>query len=145
MLLALAALVAVSAHAASVGDEVPALEMKDAADAPHVLDDSIRRIYFAGDRDSGGVMKDASPTQAQLDAQHAVAIANIAEAPGFVKYLIRRSLKERPYSTWVDAAGMTKNLFPARAGQVTVIDLEQRKIRAIRYAANADAVKQELK
>ena len=130
--------------AATVGDELPALELKDASDAPHVLDASIRRIYFTGDRGSGGVMKDAAPVQAQLDAQHAIVIADISEAPGFVKFMIRSSLKDRGYLSWVDAGGVTKSLFPVRTGQVTVLDLEQRRIRAIRYAADVAAVKQEL-
>lgn len=139
------ALAAFQAHALNIGDEVPVLQMKDAKDVEHTLGDEVRRIYYSGDRDSGGAMKEAAPTQAQLDAQHAVAIANIADAPGFVKYLIRKSMNDRAYTTWLDASGATKPLFPVRPGQVTIIELQARKITAIRYAPDVAAIRNELK
>lgn len=140
MLLAFAA----AAHGAGVGDVLPALEMKDAADQARVLDGAVRRIYFTPDRAAGEIVKAVMPKQAQLDGQGAVVIANIAEAPGFVKALIRRSLKQRPYATWLDVAGVTQPLLPARAGQVTVVELDQRRITAVRYATSAAGLQQEL-
>lgn len=145
-LLALALLALSGAvQAAGVGDTLPELALKDAADVVHTLDDAVHRIYYSGDRDSGGLLKETAPAQAQLDAQHAVAIANVSDAPGFVKFMIRKSLKGRAYVTWMDESGVTKPLFPVRPGQVTIIDLQRRKITAVRYAGSVEALRNELK
>lgn len=131
---------------AGVGDLLPPLELKDAQDRPQRLDDTVRRIYATSDRKSGALMETAMTglDQSQLDAQRAVVIAEISAAPFFVKSIIRGSLRDLRYSTWLDARGLTRSLLPYRPDQVTVIELEQRRIKAVRHVGDADRLRQEL-
>lgn len=136
-----------SASAAEVGAALPALVLKDPSGATHTLSTSVRRIYANGDRKGDSLMKAAMTgvTQAELDAQGAVVIADISEAPGFVKMLIRSSLKDRGYITWLDVTGATRKFLPYRKDQITLLELDQRRITAIRFLADEDSLKRELR
>lgn len=145
--LLLAALLASGvAGAAAVGDTLPPLQLKDAHGKDVTLGDSVRRIYASAGREGDRWLKEALAQggQAALDAQRAVVIADISGAPGFVKGMIRSSLKDRAYATWLDQAGSTKSLLPYRDDRIAVVELDQRRITAIRYVADAAALRREL-
>ncbi len=146
-LMALLALVlSANAFALQPGDTLPELSLEDAGGTDHTLDEAVRRIYLSGDRKSGNLIKEAMDgrDQATLDAQQAIVIAEISAAPGFVKRMIRSSLKDRSYTTWVDTKGRTKQALPYRPDRVTVLDLDARRVLAIRYHAELDGLRQEL-
>jgi len=140
-------LTALAATATEVGTQLPELRLKDQTGATHTLNASVRRIYANADRKGDSMMKAAmtGATQAALDAQGAVVIADISEAPGFVKMLIRSSLKDRGYITWLDTSGSTRNTLPYRKDQITLLELDQRRITAIRFLADEDSLKRELR
>lgn len=132
--------------AAETGETLTPFSLEDQAGKTHTLDTSIRRIYATGDRKSAALFKDAMAQRDQqtLDAQQAIVIAEISEAPGFVRRMIRSGLSDRPYSTWVDTRGSTRRLLPYRPDRVAVIDLANLQITAIRHHADIEAVIQEL-
>ena len=130
--------------AAKVDDVLPALTLKDQLGNPRTLDASVKRIYANADRKGDGLMKSAEIDQAKLDKQKAIVIADISEAPGFVKRIITGSLKDRRYTTWLDVKGSTQKLLPYRADQVTVIELDGLRIKAIRNVADKAALQKEL-
>lgn len=134
------------AWAATVGGELPVLILKDQLGAPHTLEPIVRRLYINSDRKGDGLMKAAMSdlTQDTLDGQKAVVIADISGAPGFVKRIIASSLKDRRYTTWLDVTGSTQTVLPYKADAVTVVELDQRRIKAIRYLTDAEALKREL-
>lgn len=132
------------ASAAKVDDVLPALTLKDQLGNPHTLDASIKRIYANADRKGDALMKSAEIDQAKLDKQKAVVIADISEAPGFVKRIITGSLKDRRYTTWVDTQGSTRKSLAYSADKVTVIELDGLRIKAIRSVADKAALLKEL-
>lgn len=142
----LALILANTAFAAGVGDTLPTLTLKDQAGTARTLDDSVRRLYANASRDGDKLMKEAMTGlgQAELQAQGAAALAEISQAPGFVKYLIRKSLKDRSYATWIDESGATRALLPYRDGAVAVIELDRMRITAIRHVTSAEALRREL-
>lgn len=133
---------ATAALAADVGDVLPAFELKTASDDKVVLGDAVQRIYATVDRKADEQLAEAlkAPGQAALDARQAVVIADISKAPFFVKGIIKSSLEERSYVTWVDTRGKTRGHLPFRADQVTVLDIDKRKITAIRYLGSAEGL-----
>lgn len=139
-------LLALPVEAAAVGDQLPAFTLKDQAGVSRTLEDGTRRIYATADRQGDKLMKAAmaSLKQTHLDAHKAVVVADISKAPGFVKAIIRSSLKDRSYSTWMDVGGSTASLLPYRTDQIAVIELDQRRITAIRYLTQANALTAEL-
>lgn len=147
ILMALCAAIASGATTVrEIGEVLPALTLKDQHDKPHTLDDSVRRIYANADRKGDALMKEtmAQLEPSALDAQKAVVIAEISAAPFFIKSIIRGSLKDRRYTTWLDTQGETQKLLPYRPEKVTVIELEQRRITAIRYIGDTQSLRQEL-
>ena len=134
-----------AAIAAKLGETLPAIELKDQLGKAHTLDATVRRIYANADRKGDALMKAAMEKldQTRLDAQQAVVIADISAAPGFVKAIIKSSLKDRRYNTWIDLTGSTQRKLPYKPDQVTVIELEQLRITAIRYISDAESLKRE--
>lgn len=134
------------AGAAAVGDTLPPLQLKDAHGKDVTLSDSVRRIYASAGREGDRWLKEALKErgQATLDAQRAVVIADISAAPGFVKGMIRSSLKDRGYATWLDQAGSTRSLLPYREDRIAIVELDARRITAIRYAADVASLRREL-
>ena len=78
------------------------------------------------------------------DAQNAIVVADISEAPWFVKRIIRGSLKDRSYTTWMDREGITRELLPYQAGGVTIIDLDAFSITGVTLAKDAVSLRQAL-
>lgn len=125
---------------------LPPLSFKDSKGQSQTLNPELRRLYLSADRQGGGLIKDAMKglDQSTLDAQNAVAIADISDAPGFVRRLIRGSLEDRSYRTWMDESGSSRPVLPYRDKRVTVVELEALKITAIRHLADVDALRAEL-
>ncbi len=147
ILLGLAAcLLPVAATAVQVGDELPAFELSDQHGKQHQLGDTVRRIYANDSRSADKLMKQALEElkQAALDNQQAIAVADVSAAPGFVKRIIRSSLKDRDYITWMDTKGSTGKFLPYREDRVSVIELDQRRITAIRYVSSLNELRAEL-
>lgn len=130
--------------AAKVGDVLPALTLKDQIGNPHTLDASTKRIYANADRKGDALMKAARIQQQQLDKQKAIVVADISEAPSFVKRIITGSLKDRLYTTWLDVKGSTQKSLAYSADKVTVIELDNLRITAIRSVADTAALQKEL-
>jgi len=128
--------------ATEVDQELPPITLKDAQGNEHTLSTQVKRIYASGGRKSDKLLEAAFEThdQSHLDAQQAVVIADISSAPGFVKRIIRSSLKDRSYVTWTDTKGHTKRLLPYRENQVAVIDLDDLRITRIRHLDDHDAL-----
>ncbi len=134
-----ALLMAGSLQASEVGSELPPFALKDAQGNEHTLTEKVQRIYATGGRKSDKLLDAAfdKRDQTNLDQQNAVVIAEISSAPGFVKRIIRSSLKDRSYLTWTDTKGDTKRLLPYRDSQVAVIDLDAFRITQIRHISEA--------
>ena len=132
------------AHALKVGDTVAVFTLKDQKGTDRTLDAGTRRIYANAGRKSDGVMKEAKIEQARLNAQKAIVVADISAAPGFVKSIIKSSLKDRRYDTWIDTKGSTQKTLAYKEDQIAIIELDQLKVKAIRYVASVEALQKEL-
>lgn len=122
---------------------IPALTLNDQHGKPHTLDDSVQRILFI--RDMGGarlLRKVFTQHPAVIDGTHTVAIGNFSEMNGFIRRAMTvPALRKRPYAIWVDTTGASKDL-PALEEQVTVMEINQRTITRIRYAADENSLRQ---
>lgn len=130
-------------QARDVGQTLPSLALTDAAEAPQTLSPAVRRLYLSADRRGDKLLVEALQglDQSALDAQQAVVIADISAAPGLIRRVIRRDLRERRYSTWIDQTGDTRRLLPYRAEQVVAVDLEDLRITTIRELNDAPALR----
>lgn len=130
----------------SVGQEIPDFSLEDQYGNAHRFNPEIWRIYAnnsrAGDKIMEAAMKDLS--QSELDAQRALVVADISKAPGFVKRIIRSGLKDRNYTTLLDKKGSSKKFLRFVPDRVTVIELKNGQISAIRNTADAETLRQEL-
>lgn len=131
---------------AEVGTVLPQFSLADQQGKAHNLDDEVRRIYFNTDRKGDHLLKSALQDngQALLDRQHAIVLSDISAVPSFIKGFVISDLKDRHYTTWLDQDGASAAPLPRQANQVTVIDLDQRRVKAVHYTGTLDALKQDL-
>jgi hypothetical protein len=135
-----------TASAAETGAPLPALAVKNSAGELLTLNDDIRRIYANGDRKGDRLIKAAMAGRDQdtLDAQGAIVVADISAAPGFIRRIIRNELRERSYATWLDESGDTRALLPYRQDHITVLELDARRVTAIRHIGDVETLRREL-
>jgi hypothetical protein len=135
-----------AAPAAEIGTPLPALAVKNSAGEVLVLNDGLRRIYANGDRKGDRLIKAAmaGSDQDTLDAQGAIVVADISAAPGFIRRIIRNELRERSYATWLDESGDTRTILPYRQDHITVLELDARRVIAIRHIGDVETLRQEL-
>ncbi|MGJ8669278.1 MAG: hypothetical protein ACSHXK_07315 [Oceanococcus sp.] len=132
--------------ASDIGDMLPIFSMQDQSGNEHSLDDNTRRIYANNSRGGGKLMEAAMKDldQSHLDQQNALVIAEISKAPGFVKRMISSGLKDRGYNTLVDKKGVSRKFVRYVSDRVTIIELQQRQIIAIRNISDTEELKKEL-
>lgn len=135
------------AYALEVGEALPPIELEDASGSDVALLASHRRIYATADRKGGKLIERAMAelNQASLDNHGAVVITEISKAPGFVKGMIKSGLEDRSYVSWVDEAGRTRKLWPYRKNHVTVIDLNDYEVVAIRFERDLETLRELLR
>ena len=135
---------ALAVQAAEIGQLLPAMQLNDQFGRPHVLAPATKRIYFTHDMAGGKLLKAAlgDKGQALLDAQQAVAITDVSGMPSMIRNMMAMpAMKKRSYRIGIDESGKQAAGLPRQPDQVTVIDLDQLKITAVKFAADEKSLK----
>lgn len=142
--LALLSCLAMPTLAAQPGDRLPPLSLPDQQGGAHTLSAGVKRIYYTRDMAGGKLMKAVLVERAQqrLDAQGAIAIADVSGMPGPIRSMMALpALKKRPYTVWIDETGATAALLPQPNDSVAVVDLQDMAITQVRYARSEDELR----
>jgi hypothetical protein len=132
-----------SLYAADVGDLLPGFQLKDQFGQVHTLEPVTKRIYFTHDMAGGKLLKAAlgDKGQAVLDSQQAVAMTDVSAMPSVIRSMMALpAMKKRSYQIWIDETGTVIGSLPRKPDQVTVIELDQLKIIAVRFVADEKAL-----
>ena len=137
---------AVAPGFAAEGKSIVGINLQDASGTKVTLTAETKRIYASADRKGDDLLKTALDPlgQAVLDEQNALVISDISEAPGFVKRIIRSSLKDRKYQTLIDQSGTSKSVLPNRKKAVLVADLVDGVVVTTIYVRSAEELSQVL-
>lgn len=128
-----------------VGNELPAFTLKDQFGESHQLDDEVEMVLFSRDMDGGGLIRDLLAEQGAelLEAKRALYIADISGMPGFIASTMAiPRMRDRPYPTLLDREGRVTGGFPSEEGEATILLLDARRLREVRRAADAAALRQ---
>jgi len=137
------ALASLSLFAMDIATALPALQLYDQFGKAHTLDAKTKRIYFTHDMAGGKLLKAALGEKGQdvLDKQQAVAITDVSQMPSMIRSMMAMpAMKKRSYQIWIDESGKVVSELPRKPDQVTVIELDQLKITAVRFAADEKAL-----
>ncbi len=124
------------AAAVAVGQALPALSLKDQHDKPWQITPSTRLVMFAAGRKASnlaqGVLQ-ALPKD-QLTRKNAVYLADMSKMPGFItRTFALPTLREMPYLIGVSLDEATLAAWPRQTDAVTLIELDQSVVKAIRF------------
>ncbi|HEY1077913.1 MAG TPA: hypothetical protein VGE51_14575 [Fontimonas sp.] len=124
--------------------QLPELSYKDASDKDQRIGPQTRQLYVSIDRAGGKLLEEAlaGADQAQLDTQGAAVVADLSDAPRFIRPLIRSSLRKQKYSTWLDETGAIRKLVPVRENHITVVELDRFVVKSIRYIGDTTTLRQ---
>jgi hypothetical protein len=126
-----------------VGERLEVFELADAHGALGRVDERIRLVLFTADMDGGEIAQQAlaDPTLQDLAARDAVYVADVSRMPALVTRLFALpSIRRRPYRTLLDLAPDPTRRMPREAGKVTLLELDALVVRAVRFAAEPEAV-----
>jgi len=127
-----------AASGVAVGQALPVLNLKDQHDKPWQIAPGTRLVMFAAGRKASNLAQavlQALPKD-QLTRKNAVYLADMSKMPGFItRTFALPTLREFPYVMGVSLDEATLAAWPRQTDAVTLIDLEQDKVKAIRYVA----------
>ncbi|TFH23775.1 MAG: hypothetical protein E4H03_05350 [Myxococcales bacterium] len=126
-----------------VGERLERVVLEDQHGVERAVDASSDVILFTRDMDAGDIVKAAlaDTTAEQLDARHVVYVSDISAMPAMVARLLALpKMRKRPYPMLLDRDGDATARFPARAGLVTVLRVDDLEIVAVEYIGDSAAV-----
>ncbi|APW46595.1 hypothetical protein [Rhodoferax antarcticus] len=119
-----------------VGQALPALNLKDQHDKPWQIKPSTRLVMFAAGRKASNLMQavlQALPKD-QLTRKNAVYLADMSKMPGFItRTFALPTLRDMPYLMGVSLDETTLAAWPRQTDAVTLIELDQKVVKGIRY------------
>lgn len=139
----LAVLAATSAQALDIGQSLPAIALADQFGKPQDITLATRRVYFTHDMAGGKLLKAALGEQGQavLDAQQALAIADVSGMPSVIRNTMALpAMKKRSYRIGIDVEGKAVAMLPRQPDAVTVIELNQLTVTAVQYFVDDKAL-----
>ncbi len=122
-----------------VGDALPALKLSTQHEQSASPAANARQWLFAADNDAANLVSallDGQPASWLADTRR-VYLADIHKMPTLIARMVALPrLRERPYSILLGREAADLAMLPRQRGCVSVLDIEQQKIRAVRFACD---------
>ena len=128
------------ANPLAVGNDLPALKIKDQFEKEHTVDANVKTIIFSASKTEGTTIKDflLSKDKEFLTKNNAVYIADITGMPSLItKFVAMPKMKDYPFSVLlIDEAN--KNLIPVKEDTISIISLNNSKVTDVKYVKTAE-------
>ncbi len=132
----------------SVGDTLPAINLKDQHEQAFVVPADVQVILFAAEKGTSELMSKTLETlpASILKDKKAIYIADISGMPGFItKMVALPRMQKLPYSIALVRDAKDAEYLPRQSAKVTVIKVEQGKVIALEYVNEASQIQELLK
>jgi hypothetical protein len=138
-LMGLALLLALPAAASpvAVGQPLPTLTLQDQHGQDWRIQPDTRLVLLAAGRTASNTVLTVLGGQPKgfLASQRAVYLADMSRMPGFItRTFALPALREQPFVVGVSMQDNALNGWPTQTDSVTLLELEQQVVRAVRYA-----------
>lgn len=127
-----------------IAEQLADSHFADQWDQAVIVDASTQLVIFSADMDASklvrAVLEDYS--KEDLSANHWVYIADISAMPSLISSMFAiPKMKKYPFSVGLDRKGEPTQAWPRQAGQVTVMQLQQRAIKQTLFFAEEESLK----
>ncbi len=105
-------------------------------------------MIFSAERDVSSLVETAldDQTTASLDAAGILYIADISAMPGIITTVIALpKMRKRPYPMLLGRSPEETAMLPREAGKITLIEADAGSVTAVRYLADAPALRSALR
>lgn len=126
------------------GDALPVLNLNDQHDKPYALPDNTRVLLVTSTKPAGAVANEVLKVIPQMEQERRgiVYIADVSGMPGLVTTMFALpKMRDYGYRIMVGTEPDQTAMLPRAEDAVTLIQLEQGKIKAIEKAGDAEALK----
>jgi len=126
-----------------VGSLLPDAAIEDQFGVAHVLGDEVRLVVMTRDMEAGEVARAAieQAGPATLEGPGKVYVSDISGMPGLIATMFAiPKMRERAYPLLLDRDGTFTARFPSEPAHVTLLLVEERRIREIRLLAETEAI-----
>lgn len=135
--LLLTAFLGLSAFASSltVGNDIPALTIKDQFEKEHTIDATVKTIIFSASKDESTTIKEFlnSKDKEFLNTNHIVYVADITAMPSLIsKFIALPKMKNYSFPILLVDENH-KILFPVEKDKITIITLDNSKITDVKF------------
>ena len=128
------------ANPLAVGNDLPALKIKDQFEKEHTVDANVKTRIFSASEAGGTTIKDflLSKDKEFLTTNNAVYVADITGMPSLIsKFVALPKMKDYPFAVLlIDEAN--KSLMPVKEDMISVISLDNAKITDVKYVKTAE-------
>lgn len=132
----------------SVGDALPAINLKDQHEQAFVVSADLQVILFAAEKGTSELMSKTLETLpvSILKDKKAIYIADISGMPGFItKMVALPRMQKLAYSIALVRDAKDAEYLPRQSAKVTVIKVQQGKVIALEYVNEASQIQELLK
>jgi NADPH-dependent ferric siderophore reductase len=132
----------------SVGDALPAINLKDQYEQAFVVPADVQVILFAAEKGTSELMTKTLETlpSGTLKDKKAVYIADISGMPGFItKMVALPRMQKLEYLIALVRDAKDAEYLPRESAKVTVIKVQQGKVSSIEYVSDMSQLSQLLK
>lgn len=130
-----------------VGERLPAWTLVDQHGASLPLGPGVRTMLFSREMASKDLIQELLTAEgAEFLSEHqAVYLVDISGMPSMItKVFALPKMRDYPFRLYLDYDGSQTERLPVETGKVTLLFLEDRNIKAIRYLDNRDEIRAEL-
>jgi len=125
------------------GSLLPETAIEDQFGEEHVLGDDVRLVMMTRDMEAGEVARAAIERAgpATLEGPDKVYVSDISGMPSLIATMFAiPKMRDRPYRLLLDRDGIFTARFPSEPAHVTLLIVEDRRIREIRHLAEPEEI-----
>ena len=127
----------------SPGTLMPAFTLEDQHGKKHEVNEQVRLILFCKEKKGNDIISEAlkKKSEGYLSNHNTFFVADTSGMPRLVaKFVALPALRKRPYVVLLDPGPSTTSDFPSEKNKVTLLHLQNLKIKAIEFVDNPEGV-----
>ncbi|MBE9572895.1 MAG: hypothetical protein IMF11_19900 [Proteobacteria bacterium] len=132
----------------TTGSMIEPFELSDQHGKPHTVNEYIRLIIFASDREASDIVHEAlkSHNDTYLSAHQTVYILDISAIPSIIcRMFVLPKMRKYSYSVLLDKKSDTTHMLPRKQGHVTLIKLDKMVVESVKFVHSSGELTRAIK
>lgn len=132
----------------TTGSRIKPFELSDQHGKLHTIDEHVRLIIFASDREASDIVYEAlkSHNDTYLSVHHTAYILDISSIPSIIfRMFVLPRMRKYSYSVLLDKKSGATHMFPREGGNITLIKLDKMEIKSVEFIDSREELTRAIK